>query len=117
MRLHFAHLLAHILFQVIEGIEVGGLAGNRPHLVRELRTQLVFIYLQQTAIGVIDDDELLRVEQVMRHDQRADGIVGSDAAGVADHVRVSGTESEAVFEEDAGVHAGEHGGVASRAHG
>jgi len=31
-------------------------------------------------------------------------------------VRVAWAESEAVLEEDAGVHAGEHGGVAARSH-
>jgi len=116
MGLHFAHLLAHILFQIIERVEVSRFTGNCTHLVRKLRTQLVFIYLQQAAVRVIDDDELLRVEQVMRDDQGADGVVGGDASGVTDHVRVSGTEPEAVLEQDAGVHTGEHRGVAAWAH-
>src|SRR5580704_12431000 len=52
---------------------------------------------------------------MMRDDQRADGVVGRDASGVANHVRVSRPQPEAVLEQDAGVHAGKHGNVPLRA--
>jgi len=108
-------LLANILFEIIEGVEVSWFAGDSAHFLSQFRAELVFIYSQQAAIRVIDDDELLRVEQVMRHDERANCIVSGDAAGIADHVRIAGTQAEAVLEENAGVHASEHGGMAARA--
>jgi hypothetical protein len=66
---------------------------------------------------MVDDDELLRVEQVMGDDQGAQGVIGGDTAGVADHVRVAGMQAEAVLEQDARIHAGEHRDVAARADG
>ena len=61
---------------------------------------------------MVDDDEFLGVEQVMGDDEGADGIVGGDASGVADHVCVAGMQAEAVLEQDAGIHAGEDRDVA-----
>jgi len=39
---------------------------------------------------VVDDDELLGVQEMMRNDQGAKRIFGGDAAGIADHVGVAG---------------------------
>src|SRR5215469_7640184 len=55
----------------------------------------------------IDDDELLSGEQVMRHDQRWQGIFGGNPPGLADHVRVAWPEAKTMLEEDPGIHAGE----------
>src|ERR1039458_5290957 len=79
--------------------------GTGLRFLGEPRFQFVFAHLQQAAVGVVDDDELLRVEQVMRDNQRPQGIFGGDAAGVADHVRVSGMQTQAVLKQDAGIHA------------
>ena len=38
---------------------------------------------------MIDDHEFLGAQQVVRNDQRAQGVLGDDAAGIADDVRVS----------------------------
>ena len=62
---------------------------------------------------MVDDDELLRVEQMMRHDQRAQRVFCDDAAGIADHVRVAGIQSETALEQDSGIHAGEDGHAAA----
>lgn len=115
MRLDGSHLLPDIFFEIVKGIKVRGRVGLRSHLFDEAFFQIIFANFQEAAIGVIDDDEFLRIEQVMRDDQRADRIVGGNASGVADHVRVAGTKPEAMFEQDAGVHAGQHGDVTSRA--
>ena len=53
----------------------------------------------------------------MGDDQRAQGVVGGDAAGVADHVGITGMQAQAMLEQDAGVHAGQHSDVAARADG
>ncbi len=64
---------------------------------------------------MIDDDELLRVEQVMRDDQRTDRVIGCDTARIADHVGIPRPETKTMLEQNARVHAGEHSGVAARA--
>jgi len=117
VRLHALHLLTDVCFQIIESMEVRRFVRRCPHLFRKPRFQFVLAHLQKSAVGVVDDDELLRVEQVMGDDQGAQGVVGSDAAGVADHVRVAGMQAQAVLEQDAGVHAGEDGDVTPGADG
>jgi len=114
MRFHFPHLFAHIRLQIIEGIEVRRLACDRAHLIGQVRSQLVLLHVEQPAVGVVDDDELLRVEQVVRHNQRPQRVFRGNAAGVADHVRVSGVQTQAALEENARVHAGQHGHAAAR---
>jgi hypothetical protein len=114
VRLDLRHLLADVFFQIIERVEMRRLGGDCAHFFGELRAQFVLLHLQQAAVGVVDDDELLRIEQVMGDDQRADGVLGGDASGVADHVGVAGAQAEAVLEQDARIHARQHGGVALR---
>ncbi len=113
--LHFPHLLAHVLFKIIEPIEMGRFTGIRTHFLRQLRPHLVFLYLQQAAIGVIDDDEFLCVKQVMGHDKRTDRVIGGDASCIADHVRITRPQAKAMLEKDSRVHAGQDSGMASRA--
>ena len=98
MRLHTFHLQADVGFEVIEAMEELRFVGGSSHLFRQARLQFVFAHFQQAAVGVVDDDELLGVEQVMRDDQRAQSVVGSDAAGVANHVRVAGMQAQAMLE-------------------
>ena len=49
---------------------------------------------EHAAVGVVDEDDLLGAEQPLRDRQRADLVVGDDAAGVADHVRVALAQAE-----------------------
>ena len=58
---------------------------------------------------MIDDDEFLGIKQMMGDNQRAQRVLGGDAAGVADHVGVAWFQSQTVLEQDAGIHAGEDG--------
>ena len=44
---------------------------------------------EHPAARVLDDDHLLGAEQLLADDQRADRVVGGEAAGVADDVRVA----------------------------
>jgi len=112
MRFHAVNLEADVRFEVVEGVEVRGFGCGGSHLFGEAGFQFVFADFQQAAVGVVDDDEFLGVEQMMGDDQGAQGVVGGDAAGIADHVRVAGMQAEAVLEQDAGIHAGEDGYVA-----
>jgi hypothetical protein len=109
MRLYPAHLLPDVLLQIVKGMEMHGRTGGRPHLLRQLLLEFVFPHSQQTAVGVVDDDELLRVEQVERNNQRADRVVSRNSAGVTNHVRVSGMQPGAAFKPDSGFDAGQDG--------
>lgn len=114
VRFHALHLLAHIFSQIVEAIEIRRLTGIGAHFSSKVCSQLVFFYLQQAAVGVIDDDEFLSVEKMMRNDQRAQSVVRGNAAGIADHVRIARLQSEAALEKNAGIHAGEHSYAAAR---
>jgi len=114
VRFHAPNLLAEVFFEIIEGMKVGGCTEVGSHFFGELFLEFGLAHFEQAAIGVIDDDELLGVEQVMGNDQRAQGIFCGDAAGIADHVRVSGTQTETALEENSGIHAGQHGDAAAR---
>jgi len=52
---------------------------------------------------VIDDHELFRAEQMMRHDQGTQGVVRYDAAGVSDDVGVSLLQSQSASRKP-GIH-------------
>ncbi len=64
---------------------------------------------QHAAPCVVDQDELVGVEQVVRDDQAADRVVADHAAGVADDVRISGLQAEQALDVQARVHAGHDG--------
>ena len=55
---------------------------------------------------MLDDDDLVRAEQLLAHDQRADHVVGHEPAGVADDVGVAGPQAEGLLDVEPGVHAG-----------
>ena len=110
-------LAADVALEIREGVEVGGGDGGGAGLFFQLFEELVVVESEHTAIGVIDDDELLGAEQVMGNNQRAEGVFGGDAAGVADDVGVAGFEAEELFDGEARVHAGEDGQFAGRGHG
>ena len=100
MRLDGSHLLPDIFFEIVKGVEVRGRVRLRPHLFDEAFFQIIFANFQEAAIGVIDDDEFLRVEQVMRDDQRTDRVIGSNASGIADHVCIAGPQAKAMLKQD-----------------
>ena len=62
---------------------------------------------REAAPGVLDDDDLLGAEQLQAHDERADDVVGHEAAGVADDVGVAGPQAERLLDIEARVHAGD----------
>ena len=69
---------------------------------------------QHPAAGVLDDDDLLGAEETLADDQRADRVVGREAAGVADDVGLARPEAEDVLDGQPRVHAGEDGELAGR---
>jgi len=109
VRLHPVDLPPDVFFQIIESMKALGRSCGSAHLCGQLFLELFLAHLEQAAIGVIDDDEFLRIKQMVRNDQRPNRIVGGDAAGIANHVGVSGLQSQAAFEKDSRIHAGQHG--------
>ena len=55
-------------FQIVKRMEVAPGAIRRSHFFCQL-LEFVFPNFQQPAVGVVDDDELLRIQEVMRNDQ------------------------------------------------
>ena len=90
MRAQLLQLMAHILFNVLEGIKERGRDGRGSRAVLDPVAQIVFGGVHQAAIGVVDDHELFGVQQVMRYDQGAQGVFCDDAAGVSNDVGVAG---------------------------
>src|SRR5260370_37874648 len=109
MRLHPIHLLRVVLFQFTESVKTRRRTSSRTHLRGQLLLEFVFPHFQQAAIRVVDDDEFLRVEQVMRNNQRAQSVVGRNPARIADHVRVSWMQSQAALKKDSGIHTSQYG--------
>ena len=107
MRFHPVHLLPDVSFQIVKGVKLRGRSGGGPHLGCQLLFEFSLPHSQQTAVSMVDDDELLRVQQVMGNDQRADRVIRCDSAGIADHVRIPWLQSQAAFEQDSGIHAGQ----------
>ncbi len=59
------------------------------------------------AIAVMDDEPLIGAEQLVRDDQRADGVVAGAPAGVADHMRVAFRKPSIFGRIEPRVHAGQ----------
>jgi len=101
-------LVAHVFFDVLEGVEEGWGDGGGSGAILDAGAQIVFVGVHQAAIGVIDDHEFLGAEEMVRDDQGAEGVFGDDAAGVADDVGVAGFQAERA-DGEARVHTGEDG--------
>src|SRR5204862_178124 len=69
---------------------------------------------EHPAVGVVDEDDLLRAEQALRDGQRADRVVGDDPARVADDVGVALLQAEYARQHEPGVHARDHGDLLGR---
>src|SRR5438552_12681765 len=82
-----------------------------------LPLHIVVLEGEHAAVGVVDQDDLVGPQQALGDDQRSNGVVGGDAAGVADDVRVALDESEDLVHVEAGVHAGQHRQVLGRRQG
>jgi len=74
--------------------------------VEMLRRPLEFA--QHPAVGVVDQDDLVRAQQALRDRQRPEGVVGDDPARVADHVGLARAQPKDAVDVEAGVHACHH---------
>lgn len=104
--LEFLYLLSDIGFDVLEGVKAHGRAGRESGFAFDLRVHFFFGSLHHAAIGVVDHHHFIGSQHVVRDEKRAQGVVGDDAAGVADHVRVLLNQAQC-GQGDARVHTGE----------
>src|SRR5690242_1863830 len=70
--------------------------------------------MHKTTVRVVDDHELLSAEQMVRDDQGPQRVVGNDAPGIADDVRVASLEAHRTNGQ-ARIHASENRELALRA--
>jgi hypothetical protein len=104
-------LMAHILIDVLEGVEKRGRDGRRSGAILDSVAQILFSGVHQAAIGVVDDHELPGVQQVMRYDKGAQSVFRDDAAGVSNDVGVAGFQAESA-DGEARIHTSQYGEMA-----
>ena len=106
--------LAHV------GVDVGeGLDRERrrdPGRLLQLGAEAVVGDLLHAAVGVVDQHHLARAQPPLRDRQRADHVVGDDAAGVAQHVRLAVAQPERGEDVEPRVHAGDDRQLPARLH-
>ena len=73
--------------------------------VGELLAQVVVRERQHPAVAVRDHERLLRAEQPVRDDERAQRVVGDEPARVADDVRIALVEPDELRRIESCVHA------------
>ena len=99
--------LANVPVEV--GERLGGPLRLDPGLLLDRLLERVVGEREHAAVGVVDEDDLLGPEQALGDRQRADLVVGHDAAGVADDVGVALLQAERAVRVQARVHARDHG--------
>ena len=90
-------------------------AGATPVASSQLGAEAVVADLLHAAVGVVDQHHLARPQLPLRDGERADHVVGDDAAGVAQHVRLAVTQPERGEDVESRVHAGDDRQPAARA--
>src|ERR1017187_5662266 len=98
--------LANVLVEIPESFD-------RPRrldagLVLDLLLELVVGEGEHSAVGVMDEDDLLCTEQPLGDRQRADLVICDDATGVADYVSIALFQAEHPVGVQPRVHAGQH---------
>jgi len=63
----FLQLVAHILFDVLEGVEEGRRYCRGSRAVLDSGAQVLLAGVHQAAVGVIDDHDFFGAQQVVRH--------------------------------------------------
>ena len=89
MRFNLFDLRPHIFFQIAEGVEAFRFCWACACLCLQLFAQSLVLKTQHAAIGVVDNDERPRTQQVMRNDERTESVFRRDPTGVADNVRLA----------------------------
>ena len=99
-------------FAVLEGLDRKR-RGDSGRLL-QLRPEPVLGDLLHAAVVVVDQHHLTGTQAPLRKRQGADHVVGDDAAGVAEDVRLAVAEAEGGEDVEPRVHAGDDRQVALR---
>ena len=94
MRVQFFELVPDVFFDILKCVKKGRGNGGCSRAILDASAQILFGGLHQSAIGVVDHHKFFGAQQMMRDDQRAQCIIGNDAAGVSNDVRVTGLQAE-----------------------
>ena len=116
MGAEFLELVADIFVDVLEGEEEGGGDGGGACAILNASAEVLLAGEHEATVGVVDDHELFGAKEVMGDEEGAEGIVGDDAAGIANDVGVAGFEAEGA-DGEARVHTSEDGEFALGARG
>ena len=106
--------MAHIRIDVAEGLDRPGRRDARRLL--QLGAEAVVAERLHAAVGVVDQHHLTRAEAPLRDRERADHVVGDDAAGVAQDVGLAVAQAEHLEDVQARVHARDDRQPAAGAH-
>ena len=107
MGAQFLQLVPDIFFNILKGVKKRGSNSGRPGAMLDSVAQVLLAGVHQSAIGVIDNHDFLSAKQIVRYDQRPQTIFRNDAAGVADDVRVSGSQPQRANREPR-IHTRQH---------
>ena len=92
--------------ELVEILERAELDVERlPGLLREASPKLRLVRPEQPAAGVADNEDLVRSEELLADDERADRVVAREPARVSDDVGVTGPEPESLLDVEPSVHA------------
>ncbi len=101
-------LMPDIFFDVLERIEKSRSDRRGSRAILDSGAQILFGGVHQSAIGVIDDHDLLGAQEKVRYDQGAQGVIRNDAASIADDVSISLFQSQGASRK-AGIHTSQDG--------
>ena len=107
--------LPHGVVDVAERAE--GVRWVVARLRRDLRAECRFVDAVQTAVGVMHQDHFAGVEDPLREDERAQHVIGHQAAGIPQNMRFTRVQTEDAEVIDARVHARDDGDVLRRNNG
>lgn len=77
--------------------------------MRELGVELCLLHLLQAAVGVVDENNFLGVQQSLGENEGAHHVVGYHTACVSDDVRITVRQTEHLEDVHTAVHARNHG--------
>lgn len=90
MRSHLLDLLPHVRLQIAESEKVRGSDDGRSLLASEVLQEVFTRKREHATIRVLNDHRLLRPQQMMRDEHRAQDIFGHDPASMTKDMRVTG---------------------------
>ena len=108
MRAELLQLMTNIFVDVLEGVKERGRDRRSSRAILDSCAQILFRGKHQSTICMVDDHEFFGVQKVVGDDQRTEGILRDDAAGVSNDVGVASFQAESANRKPR-IHAGQDG--------